>query len=94
MSNDRDMACNLSYALVRWTGGKDAGKMTVVDCDWIRNFQQFEFDSYGRPCPSDCRQNGDAVVVEWRSVKPDKKGLYKLYEGQLLQCSRKFNVQY
>jgi len=75
------MAANYKYALVRWTSGDDAGRLSVVEIDCIRGDTR-EFDSNGKPVTD------DSSMVEWRQGKRDKRTGWSMFVADIIQVSR------
>ena len=84
------MAAKL-YALVEWTRGEDAQKVSTIDADWIRS----DLEEYEPECRT--RDGVRAfhpplsIVVEWRNGKKVPQDGWPLCEAQLLELSRKYN---
>lgn len=71
-----------THVLVKWTSGKDAGMMSVLQSDCVRGHDTMIFnDDDGTPA-----NIVDPVVVEWRAGKKPKQG-WPVFEARLLKAS-------
>jgi len=76
------MACEFKYVLLKFTSGKDKGKMSVLDLETVRGSDKMEFNSEGILQNTD----SDFVVVEWRAGKKDHKKGWPLFDARLLRA--------
>ena len=83
------MASNYKYILVRWSSGKDAGQMTVIELDWVRGNDLIVFNGEGKPVFEDGRDQ--SVVVEWRIEKKNKDTQqWSKYNADIIRASGNF----
>ncbi len=76
---------NVKFVLVKWTGKGEEGQMHGVNLEWVRGWENVEFDADGEP---NC--SGKSVVIEWRVGKFAKETGWALYPGSIIRGSRTY----
>ncbi|XP_023809697.1 uncharacterized protein LOC111947331 [Oryzias latipes] len=80
------------FAVVRWSEGKDAGKLSEVKTETIRAYDDSKMDQHGNPIVA------YSAIVEWRHGKKPRGG-WPHYRGTVLfvsatrfEATRKINL--
>lgn len=70
------------HVLVKWKGGNDAGKLSVIPATWVKNFNEKEFKEDGD-------EDEKHYVAEWRAGKKEPRGGWAVYDCEVLNMSGK-----
>ncbi|MGH0185286.1 UNVERIFIED_CONTAM: hypothetical protein FKN15_017617 [Acipenser sinensis] len=70
------------YVLVKWKGGNDTGKLSVIPATWVKNFNEKEFKEDGD-------EDEKHYVAEWRAGKKEPCGGWAVYDCEVLNMSER-----
>ncbi|KAK7891105.1 hypothetical protein WMY93_023068 [Mugilogobius chulae] len=74
------------FAVVRWSEGEDAGKLSEVKTDTIRSYDDSKMDQQGNPIGT------YSAVIEWRHGKKQRGG-WPHYRGTVVfVCANRFEA--